>query len=104
MIACHLMMLVLQGLALGPCQAVCDEGAALLAQHSGLTRLVLHHKKLTEQLPPWTPPYTPKPFTAGLSSPSRHLSQDKAHLYDGMKLYAGLPSPDRGQYRQQDIR
>ena len=72
LIACHLMMLILQELALGPCQAVCDEGAALLAQHSGLTRLVLHHKKLTEQLPPWTPPYTPKPFTAGLSSPSWH--------------------------------
>ena len=63
-------MLILQELSLGPCQAVCDEGAALLAQHSGLTRLVLHHKKLSEQLPPWRPPYTPKPFTAGLFSPS----------------------------------
>ena len=102
--ACHLMMLVLQELALGPCQAVCDEGAALLARHSGLRSLVLHHKKLTEQLPPWTPPYTPKPFTAGLSSPFRHLAQDKVHPYDGMKLNADLPPPGRGQSRWHDMR
>ena len=96
MAACHLMMLLLQELALGPCQAVCDEGAALLAQHSRLTRLVLHHKKLSEQLPPWRPPYTPKPFTAGMLSPSLHPSQDQVQFYGGMNLYADPHSPAQG--------
>ena len=32
----------LQELALGPCPAACDGGAALLAQHSMLTKLIDH--------------------------------------------------------------
>lgn len=64
----------LRELALGPCQAVCDEGAALLSQrHCALTRLALHHGKPPGQLPPWGPTFSSKPFTAG-SQPSAALS------------------------------
>ena len=97
------MMLILQELALGPCQAVCDEGAALLAQHSGLRSLVLYHKKLTEQLPPWTPPYTPKPFTAGLSSLPRHPSKDGVQCDGGMRLIADLHLYGWGHNRWQAL-
>lgn len=50
----------LQELALGPCPAVCDEGAALIAQHSALTRLTVHHA-----VPCGRHLSSGQPFTAG---------------------------------------
>ena len=50
----------LRALTLGPCPAVCDEGAALIAQHSALTRLTVHHAA-----PSGRHPSSSQPFTAG---------------------------------------
>ena len=50
----------LQELALGPCPAACDEGAALISQHSGLTSLTLHQASS-----PTRPPMYSRPLSAG---------------------------------------
>ncbi len=50
----------LQELALGPCPAACDGGAALLAQHSMLTELTLHQDPSLSR-----PSLASRPFSAG---------------------------------------
>jgi len=52
----------LRELALGPCPAVCNEGAAVIAQHSALMKLELHHAPSSSRVP-----FSSQPFTAGTS-------------------------------------
>ena len=58
----------LQELALGPCPAACNDGAALLVQHSVLTKLTLHQDPSLSR-----PSLASRPFSAGLHS-SAHVA------------------------------